>query len=77
MGYRSYADFIVMPNMASSPEVVMSFLLEMSKMIKPKADEVLYSLHTVVRFKVFLLSHFSVYYDAVIILMRYTLPVGV
>lgn len=40
MGYRSYAEFIVMPNMASSPEVVMSFLLEMSKMIKPKADEV-------------------------------------
>ncbi|XP_024039320.1 mitochondrial intermediate peptidase, mitochondrial isoform X1 [Citrus clementina] len=39
MGYRSYAEFIVMPNMASSPEVVMSFLLEMSKMIKPKADE--------------------------------------
>lgn len=40
MGYRSYAEFIVMPNMASSPEVVKSFLLEMSKMIKPKADEV-------------------------------------
>ncbi|KAH9678299.1 mitochondrial intermediate peptidase [Citrus sinensis] len=39
MGYRSYAEFIVMPNMASSPEVVKSFLLEMSKMIKPKADE--------------------------------------
>ncbi|XP_044468095.1 mitochondrial intermediate peptidase, mitochondrial isoform X2 [Mangifera indica] len=39
MGYRSYADFMVKPNMASSPEVVMSFLLEMNKMIKPKADE--------------------------------------
>ncbi|KAJ0099535.1 hypothetical protein Patl1_19934 [Pistacia atlantica] len=39
MGYRSYADFMVQPNMASSPEVVKSFLLEMNKMIKPKADE--------------------------------------
>ncbi|KAJ0043998.1 hypothetical protein Pint_17259 [Pistacia integerrima] len=39
MGYRSYADFMVEPNMASSPEVVKSFLLEMNKMIKPKADE--------------------------------------
>ncbi|TXG70716.1 hypothetical protein EZV62_005651 [Acer yangbiense] len=42
MGCRSYFDFMVKPNMASSPDVVMSFLLEMSKMIKPKADEVLY-----------------------------------
>ena len=41
MGYKSYAEFAVHPNMASSPEVVMSFLLEMSKMIRPKADEVL------------------------------------
>ncbi|KAK4837791.1 hypothetical protein QYF36_008484 [Acer negundo] len=39
MGCRSYSDFMVKPNMASSPDVVMSFLLEMSKMIKPKADE--------------------------------------
>ncbi|XP_008234377.1 PREDICTED: probable mitochondrial intermediate peptidase, mitochondrial isoform X1 [Prunus mume] len=39
MGYRSYAEFTVKPNMASSPEVVMSFLLEMSKMVKPSADE--------------------------------------
>lgn len=42
MGYRSYADFMVKPNMGSSPEVVTSFLLEMSEMINPKADEVLY-----------------------------------
>ena len=41
MGYKSYAEFAVRPNMASSPEVVMSFLFEMSKMIRPKADEVL------------------------------------
>lgn len=39
MGYKSYAEFAVRPNMASSPEVVMSFLFEMSKMIRPKADE--------------------------------------
>ncbi|KAL5744367.1 hypothetical protein ACOSQ2_027483 [Xanthoceras sorbifolium] len=39
MECRSYSDFMVKPSMASSPDVVMSFLLEMSKMIKPKADE--------------------------------------
>lgn len=41
MGYRSYAEFNVKPNMSSSPEVVMSFLREMSKMVRPSADEVL------------------------------------
>ncbi|KAA8539812.1 hypothetical protein F0562_026504 [Nyssa sinensis] len=39
MGYKSYAEFAVHPNMASSQEVVMSFLLDMSKMVRPKADE--------------------------------------
>ncbi|KAK6926367.1 Peptidase M3A/M3B catalytic domain [Dillenia turbinata] len=39
MGYKTYAEFSIHPNMASKPEVVMSFLLEMSNMIRPKADE--------------------------------------
>ena len=40
MGCRSYAEFAVKPNMASSPSVVMSFLLEMSNLVRTKADEV-------------------------------------
>lgn len=47
MGYRSYAEFNVKPNMASSPEVVMSFLLEMRKMVKPSADEVICPLENI------------------------------
>ncbi|XP_057952770.1 mitochondrial intermediate peptidase, mitochondrial isoform X2 [Malania oleifera] len=39
LGYKSYAEFAVHPNMASSPEIVMSFLLEMSEVARPKADE--------------------------------------
>ncbi|XP_061997605.1 mitochondrial intermediate peptidase, mitochondrial [Rosa rugosa] len=39
MGYRSYAEFTVKPNMSSSPKVVMSFLQELSKMVRPSADE--------------------------------------
>ncbi|XP_021725771.1 probable mitochondrial intermediate peptidase, mitochondrial [Chenopodium quinoa] len=39
MGYKSYAEFAARPNMASSADVVMSFLLELSSMVKPKADE--------------------------------------
>lgn len=39
MGNKSYAEFAVHPNMASSPEVVMSFLLEMSEMVRPNADK--------------------------------------
>ncbi|XP_058205215.1 mitochondrial intermediate peptidase, mitochondrial [Rhododendron vialii] len=39
MGYKSYSEFAVHPNMASSPEVVMSFLLEMSEMVRPAADK--------------------------------------
>nr|KYP49950.1 hypothetical protein KK1_028343 [Cajanus cajan] len=39
MGCRSYAEFSVKPNMASSPKVVMSFLLEMNKMVQAKIIE--------------------------------------
>ena len=40
MGYRSYAEFTMKPNMASSPAVVMSFLDDIGKMVRPRADEV-------------------------------------
>ncbi|KAI5670205.1 hypothetical protein M9H77_10569 [Catharanthus roseus] len=39
MGYKSYAEFAVHSNMASSPDVVTSFLLDMGEMVRPKADE--------------------------------------
>ncbi|KAJ7949611.1 Mitochondrial intermediate peptidase, mitochondrial [Quillaja saponaria] len=39
MGYGSYAEFALKPNMAASPAVVMSFLLDMSKMARARADE--------------------------------------
>ncbi|KAL2227187.1 probable mitochondrial intermediate peptidase, mitochondrial isoform X1 [Sesamum indicum] len=39
MGYKSYAEFALKDNMASSPEVVLSFLNEMSKTVRPKAEE--------------------------------------
>ncbi|CAJ2638580.1 unnamed protein product [Trifolium pratense] len=39
MGCGSYAELAVKPNMASSPKVVMSFLLEMSKMVQAKSTE--------------------------------------
>ncbi|KAK7259831.1 hypothetical protein RIF29_25446 [Crotalaria pallida] len=39
MGCNSYAEFAVKPNMASSPTVVMSFLLEMSNVVRAKAKE--------------------------------------
>ncbi|XP_017425273.1 mitochondrial intermediate peptidase, mitochondrial isoform X5 [Vigna angularis] len=39
MGCSSYTEFSIKPNMALSPKVVMSFLLEMSKMVKPKTRE--------------------------------------
>ncbi|XWS37697.1 hypothetical protein CRYUN_Cryun19dG0067300 [Craigia yunnanensis] len=39
MECKSYAEFVMKLNMASSPEVVVSFLLEMSNMVKPRADE--------------------------------------
>ncbi|KAL6956412.1 mitochondrial intermediate peptidase [Sarracenia purpurea var. burkii] len=43
MGCKSYAEFAVNPNMASSPDVVMSFLLEMSEMVRPNAEKVVAS----------------------------------
>ncbi|KAI3458275.1 hypothetical protein Pfo_014938 [Paulownia fortunei] len=39
MGCKSYAEFALKENMASSPEVVLSFLHDMSKMVRPKAEE--------------------------------------
>ncbi|KAL3524177.1 hypothetical protein ACH5RR_017011 [Cinchona calisaya] len=39
MGHNSYAEFAVQSSMASSPNVVLSFLLEMSEIVRPKADE--------------------------------------
>ncbi|WRX17353.1 Peptidase M3A/M3B catalytic domain - like 3 [Theobroma cacao] len=38
MGCKSYAEFVMKLNMTSSPEVVVSFLLEMSNIVKPSAD---------------------------------------
>lgn len=40
MEYKSYADFAIRPNMAGSPDVAMSFLLDLSKHVRCKADEV-------------------------------------
>ncbi|KAK2975850.1 hypothetical protein RJ640_022867 [Escallonia rubra] len=37
--YDSYAEYALHSSMASSPKVVLSFLLEMSKMVRPMADE--------------------------------------
>ncbi|PON56238.1 Peptidase M3A/M3B [Parasponia andersonii] len=39
LGYRNYAEFSMKPNMASSPLVVMSFLEDISNIIRPSADE--------------------------------------
>ncbi|CAN6457624.1 unnamed protein product [Victoria cruziana] len=39
MGYKSYAEFALQPTMASSPEVVMEFLLELSNIVNTRADE--------------------------------------
>ncbi|KGN57283.1 mitochondrial intermediate peptidase, mitochondrial isoform X3 [Cucumis sativus] len=39
LGYRSFAEFAVTPNLASSPAVVMSFLQELSKVVRSRADE--------------------------------------
>lgn len=48
MGCRSYAEFSLKSSIASSPEVVMSFLREMSKMVRPSADEVFCPLGNIV-----------------------------
>ncbi|XP_027110469.2 mitochondrial intermediate peptidase, mitochondrial isoform X2 [Coffea arabica] len=39
MGHSSYADLAVHSSMASSPDIVLSFLLEMSEIVRPRADE--------------------------------------
>ncbi|XP_031484248.1 mitochondrial intermediate peptidase, mitochondrial isoform X1 [Nymphaea colorata] len=39
MGYKSYAEFALQPTMASSPDVVMGFLLELSNIVKDRADK--------------------------------------
>ncbi|VFQ77549.1 unnamed protein product [Cuscuta campestris] len=39
LGYKSYSAFALHSTMAASPEVVISFLLEMSKVVRPKADK--------------------------------------
>ncbi|XP_047332042.1 mitochondrial intermediate peptidase, mitochondrial [Impatiens glandulifera] len=39
MGHKSYAEFVISPNMASSPEVVKSFLVEMSDIVRSKAEK--------------------------------------
>ncbi|KAH7686975.1 Mitochondrial intermediate peptidase protein [Dioscorea alata] len=39
MGCKSYAEFAIRSNMAASPVVVSSFLLNLSKIVKHKADE--------------------------------------
>lgn len=44
LGYKTYAEFAVSPTMASSPDVVMSFLHDMSKSVKKRADEELQSI---------------------------------
>ncbi|KAH0449009.1 hypothetical protein IEQ34_022809 [Dendrobium chrysotoxum] len=38
MGCRSYAEFAIRPNMAASPDVVMDCLLNLSNMVRLKAD---------------------------------------
>ncbi|XP_006854483.3 probable mitochondrial intermediate peptidase, mitochondrial isoform X1 [Amborella trichopoda] len=48
LGYKSYAEFATFPNMASSSEVVMSFLHELSEIVKCRADE---ELHKIREFK--------------------------
>ncbi|KAF8687407.1 hypothetical protein HU200_043097 [Digitaria exilis] len=39
MGCKSYADFAIRPNMAASSDVVMSFLEDLSNIVRHKADE--------------------------------------
>ncbi|CAN8253394.1 unnamed protein product [Cochlearia groenlandica] len=39
LGCNSYAEFVTEPNLAKSPKVVTSFLEELSKTVKPKADK--------------------------------------
>ncbi|XP_074368534.1 mitochondrial intermediate peptidase, mitochondrial isoform X2 [Apium graveolens] len=39
VGYKSYAEYCMQLNLSSSPDVVYSFLLKMSKLVRPMADE--------------------------------------
>ncbi|KAL6873710.1 hypothetical protein ACP4OV_013792 [Aristida adscensionis] len=39
MGHKSYADFAIRPNLAASADVVMSFLGDLSNIVRHKADE--------------------------------------
>ncbi|XP_057813855.2 mitochondrial intermediate peptidase, mitochondrial [Cryptomeria japonica] len=48
LGYKTYAEFALTSTMASSPDVVISFLHNMSNMVKKKADE---ELHSITEFK--------------------------
>lgn len=41
MGYKTYTDFAINSNMAKTPQVVSSFLRELSKTVKHKTDKVL------------------------------------
>lgn len=43
IGYKSYAEYCMQLNLSSSPDVVYSFLLKMSKLVRPMADEVWFS----------------------------------
>ena len=40
MGCKSYSEFSTRTNLAGSSDVVMSFLIELSKIVRKKADEV-------------------------------------
>ncbi|XP_063949400.1 mitochondrial intermediate peptidase, mitochondrial isoform X3 [Daucus carota subsp. sativus] len=39
VGYKSYAEYCMQLNLSSSPNAVFNFLLEMSEMVRPMADE--------------------------------------
>ncbi|GJW49926.1 probable mitochondrial intermediate peptidase, mitochondrial isoform X1, partial [Tanacetum coccineum] len=41
MGYKAYVEYALHSNMASSPDVVSSFLVELSNTVRPKAVQVL------------------------------------
>lgn len=51
MGYNSYAEFVVQHCMASSPDVVTSFLHELSEAVRLKADEEFKAIRNVKREK--------------------------
>ncbi|KAE8724987.1 hypothetical protein F3Y22_tig00009024pilonHSYRG00023 [Hibiscus syriacus] len=69
MGRKSYDELVMQLNMASSPEVVVSFLLEISNMVKTKADEVVASYFSmplcIEGFKLLVNSLFGTNFDSV------------